>query len=211
MVYVIGNRFHATLKTFADIRKPTGEPLNSDDTLIVIGHFYIENFLVDREQELDKIEKRIPYTIIGLSGDYGSYFGNPDEFPDDERFGGTVKRIRNNVFQLYGGTAYHLEGKKLFVFNGAVSKGDPEYDLGLKCLEENDYSFDYILSNHSMLSTVIYFMKGIRNIDLSRQTYLDKHLVNTNFKEYLFAQGPAVCPLVRLITNKDVYELGSDV
>ena len=208
MVYVTGNRFHATTDTFAGIRrKANGAPLNSDDTLIVIGHFYIENFLVDREQELDKIEKLIPYTIIGLSGDYGSYFGNPDEFPDDERFGGTVKHIRNNVFQLYGGTAYHLEGKKLFVFNGAVSKGDPEYDLGVKYLEENNYSFDYILSNHSMLSTVIYFMKGIRNIDLSGQTYLDKHLVNTNFKEYLFAQGPAVCPLVKLVNDKTVYEL----
>lgn len=207
MIYITGNRFHATLKTFTDIRKPNGAPLNSDDTLIVIGHFYIENFLVDREQELDKIEKLIPYTIIGLSGVYGSYFGNPDEFPDDERFGGTVKRIRNNVFQLYGGTAYHLEGKKLFVFNGAVSKGDPEYDLGVKYLEENNYSFDYILSNHSMLSTVIYFMKGIRNIDLSGQTYLDKHLVNTNFKEYLFAQGPAICPLVKLVNDKTVYEL----
>ncbi len=207
MIYITGNRFHATLKTFTDIRKPNGAPLNSDDTLIVIGHFYIETFLVDREQELDKIEKLIPYTIIGLSGDYGSYFGNPDEFPDDERFGGTVKRIRNNVFQLYGGTAYHLEGKKLFVFNGAVSKGDPEYDLGVKCLVENNYSFDYILSNHSMLSTVIYFMKGIRNINLSGQTYLDKHLVNTNFKEYLFAQEPAVCQLVKLVNNKTVYEL----
>ena len=177
----------------------------------MIGDINPKNFLVDREQELDKIENIIPYTIMGLSGDYGSYFGNPDKYPDEERFGGTVKRIRNNVFQLYGGTAYHLEGKKLFIFNGAVSKGDPEYDLGVKYLEENNYSFDYILSNHSMLSTVIYFMKGIRNIDLSGQTYLDKHLVNTNFKEYLFAQGPAVCPLVRLITDKDVYELGSDV
>ena len=207
MIYITGNKFHARLNTFIDIRKPNGEPLNSDDILIVIGHFYIENFFVDREQELDKIEKIIPYTIIGLSGDYGSYFGNPDKHPDEERFGGTVKHIRSNVFQLYGGTAYHIEGKKLFVFNGAVSKGDPEYDLGVKCLEENNYSFDYIVSNHSMLSTAIYFMKGIRNIDLSGQTYLDKHLVNTNFKEYLFAQGPAVCPLVKLVNNKTVYEL----
>ena len=108
---------------------------------------------------------------------------------------------------MYGGCAYLIDGKKLFVFNGAVSKGVPEYDLGVKCLKENNYTFDYILSNHSMLSTVIYFMKGIRNIDLSGQTYLDKHLVNTYFKEYLFAQGPAVCPLVKLVNDKTVYEL----
>ena len=207
MIYVTGNKFHATLNTFTDIRKLNGASMNSDDILIVIGHFCIENVLVDREQELDKIEKIIPYTIIGLSGDYGSYFGNPDKHPDEERFGGTVKHIRNNVFQLYGGTAYHIEGKKLFVFNGAVSKGDPEYDLGVKCLEENNYSFDYILSNHSMLSAVIYFMKGIRNIDLSEQTYLDKHLVNTDFKQYIFAQGPPLCPLVKLVNDKTVFEL----
>ena len=58
MIYVTGNRFHAALKTFADIRKPNGAPLNSDDTLIVIGHFTIEDFLVDMDEELDKIENK---------------------------------------------------------------------------------------------------------------------------------------------------------
>ena len=60
MIYVTGNRFHAALKTFADIRKPNGAPLNSDDTLIVIGHFTIEDFLVDMDEELDKIEMIFP-------------------------------------------------------------------------------------------------------------------------------------------------------
>lgn len=207
MLYVTGNRFHATLDTFTDIRKPNGAPLNSDDILIVIGHFTIEDFLVDMDEELDKIEMIIPYTIIGMSGYYGSYFGDPDEYNNEEKFGGTVKRIRNNIFQLQGGCAYLIEGKKLFVFNGGVHSGDPEFDRGVKCLEENQYSFDYVLSNHSMLSTVIYFSHNERNIDLSQQYFLDKHLVNADFKQYIFAQGPPLCPLVKLVNDKIVYEL----
>ena len=207
MIYVTGNKFHATLNTFTDIRKPNGAQLNSDDILIVIGNFTIEDFLVDMDEELDIIEKIIPYTIIGLSGHDGSYFGNPDKYPYEEKFGGTIKRIRNNIFQLQGGCAYLIDGKKLFVFNGGVQSNNPEFDRGVKCLKENQYSFDYVLSNHSMLSTVIYFRHNERNIDLSKQYFLDKYLVKAEFKQYIFAQGPPLCPLVKLVNEKTVYEI----
>ena len=207
MLYITGNKFHATLSTFTDIRKPNGAPLNSDDILIVIGNFTIEDFLADMNEELDKIEKIIPYTIIGLSGQDGSCFGDSDKYPNEEKFGGTVKRIRNNIFQLQGGCAYLIDGKKMFVFNGGVHSSDPEFDRGVKCLKENQYSFDFVLSNHSMLSTVIYFRHNERNIDLSKQYYLDKYLVKTDFKQYIFAQGPPLCPLVKLVNNITVYEL----
>ena len=207
MIYVTGNKFHATLNTFTDIRKPNGAQLNSDDILIVIGNFTIEDFLVDMDEELDIIEKIIPYTIIGLSGHDGSYFGNPDKYPYEEKFGGTIKRIRNNIFQLQGGCAYLIDGKRIFVFNGGVQSNNPEFDRGVKCLKENQYSFDYVLSNHSMLSTVIYFRHNERNIDLSKQYFLDKYLVKAEFKQYIFAQGPPLCPLVKLVNDKTIYEL----
>ena len=207
MIYVTGNKFHATLNTFTDIRKPNGAQLNSDDILIVIGNFTIEDFLVDMDEELDIIEKIIPYTIIGLSGHDGSYFGNPDKYPYEEKFGGTIKRIRNNIFQLQGGCAYLIDGKRIFVFNGGVQSNNPEFDSGVKCLKENQYSFDYVLSNHSMLSTVIYFRHNERNIDLSKQYFLDKYLVKAEFKQYIFAQGPPLCPLVKLVNEKTVYEI----
>lgn len=207
MIYVTGNKFHATLNTFTDIRKPNGAQLNSDDILIVIGNFTIEDFLVDMDEELDIIEKIIPYTIIGLSGHDGSYFGNPDKYPYEEKFGGTIKRIRNNIFQLQGGCAYLIDGKRIFVFNGGVQSNNPEFDRGVKCLKENQYSFDYVLSNHSMLSTVIYFRHNERNIDLSKQYFLDKYLVKAEFKQYIFAQGPPLCPLVKLVNEKTVYEI----
>lgn len=207
MIYVTGHKFNATLNTFTDIRHPNGMPLDENDTLIVLGHFNIEDFLVDMNSELDKIEKIIPYTILGMSGRYGSYFGNPCDYPDVELYGGTAKRIRNNVFQFQNGAVYQIEGKKLFIFNGGVNKGEPEYDRGLKCLEDNHFSFDYILSNHALLSTVVYFLRNIRNIDVSNTFELDRQLINTEFKEYIFAQGPPVCPLVRLVNDKDVYRL----
>ena len=207
MIYVTGNKFHATLNTFTDIRKPNGAQLNSDDILIVIGNFTIEDFLVDMDEELDIIEKIIPYTIIGMSGYYGSYFGDSDKYPNEEKFGGTVKRIRNNIFQLQGGCAYLIDGKRIFVFNGGVQSNNPEFDRGVKCLKENQYSFDYVLSNHSMLSTVIYFRHNERNIDLSKQYFLDKYLVKAEFKQYIFAKGPPLCPLVKLVNEKTVYEI----
>ena len=207
MIYVTGHKFHATLNTFTDIRHPNGMQLDENDILIVLGHFNIDNFLVDMNLELDKIEKIIPYVILGMLGRYGSYFGDLCDYPDVELYGGTAKRIRNNVFLLQNCAAYLIEGKKLFVFNGGVNKCEPEYDRGLKCLEDNSFSFDYILSNHALLSTVVYFMRNIRNIDVRNTFELDRQLINTEFKEYIFAQGFPVCTLVRLVNDKDVYRL----
>lgn len=204
MVYVTGTRYNSTAASFEKIRKPSGELLNSNDTLIIVGGFDVEGFLVNMHEELDKIEKQIPYTIICLSG--ASYFGNPEKYPTVKRFGGMVKQIKNNIFQLRGGSAYQIEGKKTFVFNGAVAKGDSEYDRGVKCLEDNNYSFDYILSNCSMLSTVVYFIRGIRNIDLSEQSYLDKHLVNCSFSQYLFGRGPSGCSITKEV-HEELFEL----
>lgn len=207
MIYVTGHKFHATLSTFTNIRKQYGMPLDENDILIILGHFNIEDFLVDMDQELDKIEKIIPYTIIGLSGSYGSYFGKPDSYRDVELYGGTAKRIRTNVFQLQDCSAYQIEGKELFVFNGGVTKSEPGYARGLKILEEHNYSFDYVISNHALLSTVAYLFRNIRNIDLSDTFELDRQLINTEFKRYIFAQGPPVCPLVKLVSDKEVYKL----
>lgn len=204
MIYVTGTRYNSTAASLEKIRKPSGELLNSNDTLIIVGGFDVEGFLVNMHEELDKIEKQIPYTIICLSG--ASYFGNSEKYTNIKRFGGTVKHIRNNVFQLYGGSAYQIEGKKLFVFHGAVSKGDSEYDRGVKCLEDNNYSFDYILSNRSMQSTLVYFIRGIRSIDLSGQCYLDKHLINCDFKLYIFGRGPSGCSLTKEV-HEEVFEL----
>ena len=207
MIYSTGNKFHATLNTFVSIRKRGRVPLDENDILIVLGHFNIENFLVDMNFELDKIERIIPYTILGLSGSHGSYFGKPDIYQDVELYGGTAKRIRNNVFQLQDCSAYQIEGKDIFVFNGGVTKSDPGYDRGLKCLEDNDYCFDYILSNYALLSTAVYFMRNVRNIDVSDTFELDRQLINAEFKQYIFAQGPSVCPLVKLVKDKEVYRL----
>lgn len=207
MIYVTGHKFHATQSRFTNIRNQYGMPLVENDILIVLGHFNIENFLVDMNQELDKIERIIPYTILGLSGSYGSYFGKPDIYPDVELYGGTAKRVRNNVFQLQDCSAYQIEGKELFVFNGGVTKSDPGYARGLKVLEEHNYSFDYVLSNFALMSSLVYIKRNIRNIDLSDTFELDRQLINTEFKQYIFAQGPPLCPLVKLVNDKTVYEL----
>lgn len=207
MIYATGYKFHATLNTFVNIRKQYGMPLDENDILIVLGHFNIENFLFDMNQELDKIEKIIPYTILGLSGSYGSYFGKPDIYQDVELYGGTAKRIRNNVFQLQDCSAYQIEGKDIFVFNGGVTKSEPGYARGLKVLEEHNYSFDYVLSNFALLSTLVYIKRNIRNIDLSDTFEIDRQLINTEFKQYIFAQGAPVCPLVKVVNEKTVYEL----
>ena len=207
MIYITGYKFHATLNRFVNIRKQYGLPLDENDTLIVLGHFNIENFLVDMNLELDKIERTIPYTILGLSGSYGSYFGKPDIYQDVELYGGTAKRIRNNVFQLQDCSAYQIEGKHIFVFNGGVTKSDPGYARGLKVLEEHNYSFDYVLSNFALMSSLVYIKRNIRNIDLSDTFELDRQLINTEFKQYIFAQGPPLCPLVKLVNDKTVFEL----
>ena len=53
------------------------------------------------------------------------------KFPQEERFGGTVKRLAKNVFWLSRGEIYDIEGTTVFALGGGESRDADEREAGV--------------------------------------------------------------------------------
>lgn len=87
-----------------------------------------------------------------------------EKMPVIELFGGKVRKFKDGVYYLLNGEMYEIEGKKYFVFGGALSidkhwrtpyvswwpeeqPTQSDYDNAITNLEKNNWTFDYFLSH----------------------------------------------------------------
>lgn len=139
MLYITGD-------THGDILRFTGEGsfcrgnLKKDDIIIVCGDFgfifYPEGTAGAERQknELETLSKQ-PYTILWVDGNHEN-FDLLGRFPTEERYGGTVHKIRHNIFHLMRGHVYDIEGKTVFTMGGAYSIDRCARTLGRSYWEE---------------------------------------------------------------------------
>lgn len=139
MLYITGD-------THGDILRFTGEGsfcrgnLKKDDIIIVCGDFgfifYPEGTAGAERQknELETLSKQ-PYTILWVDGNHEN-FDLLGRFPTEERYGGTVHKIRHNIFHLMRGQVYDIEGKTVFTMGGAYSIDRCARTLGRSYWEE---------------------------------------------------------------------------
>lgn len=111
-----------------------------------------------------------------------SVLGNHENFsiiedlPIVEKYGGKCRQLKENVFYLMNGEMYKIEGKKFFVFGGALSidrhwrkpyvswwpqEQPTQEDLNhaLEILKENNWTFDYLLT-HTAETELIHTVLG---------------------------------------------------
>lgn len=122
--------------------------LDAGDTLIVCGDF---GFLWDGSRAeskfLYKLSKR-PYNIFFADGTHEN-FELINSFPVEERFGGKVHVIADNICHLMRGQVYEIEEKTVFVMGGGQNPdSDPDDEL-----EESKPHFE-IPSKAEMLTAV---------------------------------------------------------
>lgn len=122
MIYIRGDT-HGNLAYFTDMFMPGQSAWTAEDKLIVTGDFGFV-FLGEKENEeeywkLETLSEK-PYEILFVDGNHEG-FDKLETYPEEIRYGGPVRRLRNNVFWLRRGHIYTIEGKTFFVMGGGCS------------------------------------------------------------------------------------------
>ena len=94
--------------------------LTKNDKLIICGDFGLPWY--NDEEELQCIEwlARMPFEILFVDGNHEN-FDLLYKLSVEERYGGKVRKLHNNIFHLMRGEVYEIEDKTFFVFGGATS------------------------------------------------------------------------------------------
>lgn len=215
MIYITGDT-HGYPERFSFGNIPDGE-WTENDYLIICGDFgYIwwgDEHPREKEtdrQNLDFIAQK-PYTVLFIDGNHEN-FDELYKYPTEERFGGPVRRIRDNIFHLERGYIYKIENKTFFTFGGAYSpdkarrvKGlswwrqeqptKAERERGLAALDAAG-GVDYIITHTAPFSAVEkmkYFLpyaerRGfeIDNHDFELMNYFETIANNYTFNHWYF-------------------------
>ena len=94
--------------------------LTKNDKLIICGDFGLPWY--NDEEELQCIEwlAGMQFEILFVDGNHEN-FDLLYKLSVEERYGGKVRKLRNNIFHLMRGEVYEIEDKTFFVFGGATS------------------------------------------------------------------------------------------
>lgn len=207
MIYITGDT-HADIARFSEAATPGESKWTAADTLIICGDFgfiwYNEDdgdaYAAD-QAALDELAKK-PYTILFIDGNHEN-FDRLYQYPLEPGFGGTVRRIRDNLFHLQRGQVYTIGGKSFFTFGGAYSvdkyarvegvswwhQEQPtraEMMRGDEALNCADRQVDYIIT-HTAPQTIIRMMGyGPEPHDRELTFYFDQIWRTTNFRKWFF-------------------------
>lgn len=211
MIYVRGDT-HGDLNCFTEAEMPGESRWTEEDILIVAGDFGFVFYGGDRDekerQKLDVLAGK-PYTILFVDGNHEG-FPYLEEYPREERFGGIVSRIRDNVFWLHRGYVYELSGERVFVMGGAYSMDKAfrlqysevsgteiwfeqelpsaeEYRRAIAALKQRNMQVDYIITHtapRSIIPRVINTIPDLHDAELTG--FLDWVYYEVDFRKWYF-------------------------
>lgn len=129
MIYLTGDTHGDFADRLNPLCTPGEETWSSKDKLIVLGDFglifypRIELYAdkLARERENKAFLEAKEYEILFIDGNHENFDRLTSEFPEEERYGGTVRRIGRNIFWLRRGEIYTIEGKTFFCMGSAYS------------------------------------------------------------------------------------------
>jgi predicted phosphohydrolase len=175
--------------------------LKKNDVIIILGDAGIV-WANPMNEEVRHFYSSLPCTTLFLDGNHEN-FTLLNMLRQVEKYGSKVHKVLDTVFHLMRGNAYLINGYKYFVFGGAYSikkesatspvavwekemPNQAEYNNGLKHLEENDFSFDYILTHQApkgILDNIGYYYSSNETELLD---YLDAIKKSANFNRWYF-------------------------
>jgi len=176
MIRITGDT-HGKIDRFSTAYFQDEEMWTNEDVLIVCGDFgfiWHDHFNAYGKQEdndmLDILAAK-PYEILFVDGNHEN-FDELYRYPEEERYGAPVHKIRDNIYHLERGYVYTIQGKTFFTFGGAYSydkqwrlmmragwwsqeqPSDEEYERAMASLQAVDHKVDYILTHTAPASAV---------------------------------------------------------
>ena len=129
MIYLTGDTHGEFANRLTPLRVLGEEKWTSRDKLIVLGDFglifyprmdmFMNKIALEREKIAFLESKK--YEILWIDGNHENFDRLTSEFPEEERYGGTVRKIGRNIFWLQRGQIYTIENKTFFCMGGAYS------------------------------------------------------------------------------------------
>ena len=168
-----------------------GLNLTGNDKVIISGDFGLPWYGDEEDERCLNWLAAKPFEILFVDGNHEN-FDLLYQFPVEERYGGKVRKLRENIFHLMRGEVYEIEGKKYFAFGGASSVDKYIREEGVSWWQEETYSkeeYDNALKN---LAKVDF------NVD-----YVVTHTVPTCFLENVSfnKQGAEECPVALMLDD----------
>jgi len=140
-----------------DEREKFFKNLNPDDRVIVLGDF-------GWNWDINHINGFIPNCEwLSVLGNHENY-NLVEQMPIEERYGGKVRKMKDNVYFLLNGEYYNIDGHTMFVFGGALSidmhyrtpyvswwpqeiPSSKDYENAMTNLEKNGWTMDFLLTH----------------------------------------------------------------
>lgn len=169
-VYITGDMHGSAYRlnpgTIRFFLRDSRKELSEEDIVIVCGDFGMPwgngSGCVNNLRDLDGLAEQ-PFTILFIDGNHEN-FDLLEKLPVEEKFGGMVHRVRDNIFHLLRGEIYSISGRTFFAFGGAASvdRGyrvaheswwpqevctEDEKFRALANLEKCGYKVDYVLTH----------------------------------------------------------------
>jgi hypothetical protein len=121
MLFITGD-CHGKFDKFSNTNWPISTNLTRDDYVIVAGDFGLLFHPTQTKEEIwwTKWITSKPWTILFVCGNHEN-FDKLEALPTEEKFGGTVGRVAENIYHLRRGEIYEICGKKILTFGGATS------------------------------------------------------------------------------------------
>ena len=208
MIYITGDTHGELRAILSERQKPDGTGWTHEDKEIICGDFgfvmradRLENGCYADEWKLNELEG-CPQEILFVSGNHEN-FDRLYAYPDEERYGGLVKRIRKNIFLLKRGEIYTIEGKTFFTFGGAYSidrslrvervswwpqelPSPQEYRHAIDRLEKYHKCVDYILTHNAPDRVVMQIIPQADRHDAELTGFLDWVMTEVTFQQWFF-------------------------
>lgn len=211
MIRITGDT-HGEEFRFTDEKMPGQSVWTSDDKLIVTGDFGFvfqgEKKYLSERIKLDALAQK-PYEILFVDGNHEG-FDYLVQYPEEQRYGAPVRRIRDNIVWLQRGYLYAIEGQTFFTMGGAYSIdkafrmsyqdicGDKiwfeqelpsaeEYRRAINTLQKASMKVDYIIT-HTAPRTIIprVIGKAPNPHDAELTGFLDWVYHEVDFKKWFF-------------------------
>jgi len=121
MIYITGDT-HGEFSKLSEVNWPESAYLTRDDYIIVTGDFGLIFNPIPSKNEIYWMEwlNEKPWTLLFIDGNHDNH-PMLNALPREEKFGGVVGKVSDNIYHLRRGEVYVIDGIKILTFGGAAS------------------------------------------------------------------------------------------